>query len=144
MKKYHNSEKIKRYIGIKLREARIQAGYSQQALGKELGLTHGAIGSYERGRLSMTIQLLLQYCEILKKPLSFFIGPEYEEELAKIDRQLQEARAEAFKKYNLDENVEFSMEMSIRNYLKSKGIKDPDVFNEIVDRVMDYILDLTQ
>jgi transcriptional regulator with XRE-family HTH domain len=138
MRKHSNTAKIKKEIGRRVRQARIEAGYSQEALGKELGLTHGAVGSYERGRLNITIQLLLLLCQLLKKPLSYFIINENDETLAAEEAKRLAEEAEMKKKYSLDDNLEFTIEMSLRTYFKSKGMQPQNISSKI-EKIMKYI-----
>lgn len=133
-KSYRNNKDLKLAIGSKLRKARIEAGYTQTTLAKELGLVHGAIGSYERGRLSISVQLLLELCVLLEKPITYFVVNKTEEQLIKKEKEQKKAKQ---KRYNLDDNIEFTLEMSIRNYLRSRGFKGD--LELITKEILEYI-----
>ena len=123
-------------IGFRIRKARIEEGLSQKKLGKILGLTHAAIGSYERGRLRITVDLLAQIAKIFKKPISFF----YEEDKKILEEYEASKKPKEKPNYNLQDNLEFSLELSIRSYLKAYGNKDIDL---LTSEVLNYIKNIS-
>ena len=58
----------------RLREARIEAGLTQEEVGRALGLSYAAYGNFERGRNRIGLQHLLRLSRILGKPLSFLLA----------------------------------------------------------------------
>lgn len=138
MKKHPSSQKIRKQLGERLKQARLDAGFSQDALGKELGLTHGSIGSYERARLSITVDLLLTFCHILKKPLSYFIVNKEDLILAaEEEKRLEEKQS----RYDLAENLEFTLELALRNYLRAQRVTN---INEKIEDIMKYIQNIRE
>jgi transcriptional regulator with XRE-family HTH domain len=108
-------------IGFKLRKARIDKGLSQQEVGAMLGISHAAIGSYERGRLRISVDLIAEFATIYERPISYFF-----EEDAEMVKKYEEYKSKVVPKYDLDENLEFSLEFSIKTYLKAYGYSDAD------------------
>lgn len=61
-------------IPLRVREARKEAGLSQEELGARLGLARSGYGHYESGRQPFTIELLLHLSRILSRPVEYFLG----------------------------------------------------------------------
>lgn len=59
-------------IGQKIREFRLQAGFTQEKLAEELGITFQQIQKYERGVTKVNLFKLQQLAETLKIPVSAF------------------------------------------------------------------------
>lgn len=116
-------------IGEKLKKARIKKGLSQQEFGNLINCSHSTIGSYERGRLNISTKKLIKISEILEVPITYFIK---EEEKIKQQENNKE-------KYNLSDNIEFSMEMSIRTFLKAKNLSKEEI-NQKVINILEFIL----
>jgi HTH-type transcriptional regulator / antitoxin HipB len=117
---------LRQFIGSKLKEARIEKGLSQGELADMLGITHAAVGSYERGRLNISIPLLIQFCDKLDRPISYFIE-ENKEVVTRYNDEIEaQKNIEPF--YNLRENLEYALETSLRHYLmavnRSKNIEE--------------------
>ena len=51
-------------IASRLREARLQAGYTQKAAGEAVGLTAQAISNFERGKNRISNDILLALCKL--------------------------------------------------------------------------------
>ena len=130
-----NPKELRTSVGQRIRQARIDKGYSQTELGEKLGITHAGVGSYERGRLRITLQFLILLCNILEKPIYYFV-----EEIDEAKRKYEEAENKKHEKYDLQEKVEFEVEMAIRNYLRLLGHKDK--IGEKVDNIVKYIATL--
>lgn len=65
-------------IGLKIREFRLQAGYTQERLAEALGITFQQVQKYERGVTKVNLEKLQQIAEVLKLPVaSFFDGSSY-------------------------------------------------------------------
>ena len=61
-------------VGARLREARIEAGLTQEALAHQLGLTQVGYSGMERGRTLIGVDVLLDVCRILGRPVTYFLG----------------------------------------------------------------------
>ena len=66
---------VERYsqIGTRIRQARQEAGLSQEELGRRLGISGVAVGHYERGTRSIGIHELERLAQILERPLTWFL-----------------------------------------------------------------------
>lgn len=63
-------------IGLKIREFRLQAGFTQERLAEELEITFQQVQKYERGVTKVNLEKLQQIAEVLKVPISYFFnGP---------------------------------------------------------------------
>lgn len=49
---------------ISLKAARVNAGFSQDAMAKELGISKSTISRWEVGRLGIPVEMLTKICEI--------------------------------------------------------------------------------
>jgi len=65
---------IRGVVGARLREARIEAGLTQEALAHQLGLTQVGYSGMERGRTLIGVDVLLDVCRILGRPVTYFLG----------------------------------------------------------------------
>lgn len=66
-------------IGDKIRQFRLQAGYTQERLAEELGITFQQVQKYERGITKVNVIKLQQLANILKVPIAaFFVCDERE------------------------------------------------------------------
>ncbi|MBD3363290.1 helix-turn-helix domain-containing protein [Candidatus Dojkabacteria bacterium] len=61
-------------LGRRLKEARGEAGLSQLQVAVALGVSDKTISGYESGRISPPINKLQKIADLLKKPVSYFIG----------------------------------------------------------------------
>ncbi|KAA2237128.1 helix-turn-helix transcriptional regulator [Salinarimonas soli] len=73
-------------MGMRLREARLQAGLSQEKLGEALGVTFQQIQKYERGTNRIPSGRLKIISTTMNRPLSYFFGDDD-------DGEVTEARA---------------------------------------------------
>lgn len=65
-------------IGLKIREFRLQAGFTQERLAEELGITFQQIQKYEKGITKVNLVKLQQLSDVLKVPITaFFIEGTY-------------------------------------------------------------------
>lgn len=60
------------HVGQRLKNRRRLLGLSQEALGRQLGLTFQQIQKYERGMTRVSASRLLQLSIILEVPISYF------------------------------------------------------------------------
>jgi len=65
---------IRRVVGARLRQARVEAGLTQQALADELGLSQVGYGGMERGRTLIGVDVLLEVCRVLGRSVTYFVG----------------------------------------------------------------------
>jgi transcriptional regulator with XRE-family HTH domain len=63
----------RRIIGVLLRQARTETGYTQEELGDLLGVSAQTIGNYEFGRADIPILQLEILSNFLKKPITYFV-----------------------------------------------------------------------
>lgn len=61
-----------RYIGTRLRAARLRSGLSQTALAGAVGLSFQQLQKYESGRNSVSPRYLIQFADILQLPVAYF------------------------------------------------------------------------
>lgn len=61
-------------IGEKIRIARLEAGLTQEDLGKKLNISGAAVGYFESGKRKIGIALLKEISKIVDKPMSFFVN----------------------------------------------------------------------
>ena len=81
----------------KLRETRLDMGWSQQRLADETGISNKTISAYELGTLSLNLQPIKKLAKALGKPVSYFTekgSPDYliESKLRNIEIQLEEVK----------------------------------------------------
>lgn len=81
------TEKLARIMGSRIKEAREKddRGWSQEELGRRLGLSKQTIGNYEQGRRDIGHYHLLELSRIFKVPISYFYPTAEDDEN---DRQL--------------------------------------------------------
>ena len=78
----------------KIREARIEMGWSQQKLASETNMSNKTISAYELGTLGANLKALRSIAKAVGKPITFFTdeaSPNYQIEtrLKKIERELE-------------------------------------------------------
>ncbi len=87
--------KLQRKIGRKIREARSEAGLSQQALARALKMTGSGLGYIESGRRRIDLFMLENIADIVCKPLDYFFEQKkfaIESKLLELERQMKELR----------------------------------------------------
>lgn len=60
-------------LGAALRQARLNAGYTQENLAKALQVTPGTIARYELGIRRISVITLLQMAQVMRQPLSHIV-----------------------------------------------------------------------
>jgi Zn-dependent peptidase ImmA (M78 family)/transcriptional regulator with XRE-family HTH domain len=65
----------RKVYGQRIKQGRILRGFSQEQLGKKIGITRQAISNCEKDTISLNMANLLKVSEILELPLSFFYKP---------------------------------------------------------------------
>lgn len=58
----------------RLKELRLNAGYTQTELGEKLGLSNGAIGLYEQNKRAPTNETLKKMATLFKVPIDYLLG----------------------------------------------------------------------
>lgn len=61
-------------LGVKIKAAREEAKLSQLQVGVALQVSDKTISGYESGRICPPIDKLQQLADLLKKPITFFLG----------------------------------------------------------------------
>lgn len=77
------------YAGRMLRLARIEAGVSQQDLGRALNVTFQQVQKYEKAYNRMSISVIADAARYLHKPVSYFFAAGEENEAARKDIRLK-------------------------------------------------------
>ena len=65
----------RKVYGQRIKQGRILRGFSQEQLGKKIGITRQAISNCEKDTISLNMANLLKVSEILELPFSFFYKP---------------------------------------------------------------------
>jgi len=65
---------IRQLVSARLRQAREEAGLSQEDLATRLGMTQVGYSGLERGRTLISLETLAEVCRIVSKPITFFTG----------------------------------------------------------------------
>ncbi len=60
------------HLGAKVKQRRVVMGFSQEKLGKQLGITFQQVQKYERGVNRISASRLLDMSRILEVPITFF------------------------------------------------------------------------
>ena len=66
-------ENLNLELGNRLREKRLELGYSQEELAEVIGIHRTYIGTIERGEKTVTITTLHKICKALKITMSEFL-----------------------------------------------------------------------
>ena len=61
-------------VSARLRQARVDAGLSQEDMADQLGLSQVGYSGIERGRTRIGVDMLLQVCGVLGRPITYFVG----------------------------------------------------------------------
>lgn len=67
-----SNNEIDRLMGVRLRAARMHSGMTQQHLAASVGLSYQQIQKYEVGANSISPRYLVQFADILDRPLVYF------------------------------------------------------------------------
>ncbi len=76
---YGMTERLKRTIGIRVKDARKRKGLTQKALASRIGVDYTYIGRIERGVQLPSLKMLSGISDVLSQPLSWFLEDEYRE-----------------------------------------------------------------
>lgn len=61
-------------IGERIFRARKAHGFSQEAVGKRLGISHAAISNWEKEKDTPSLENLIQFAALVSLPTSYFLG----------------------------------------------------------------------
>jgi transcriptional regulator with XRE-family HTH domain len=64
---------VDKFIGLRLRTARLESKLSQQEVGNKLGVSFQQIQKYEKGANRVSSPRLLQFAELFGKPTTYFL-----------------------------------------------------------------------
>ena len=67
-------DNIKRKFGIKVRQMRLEKGFSQETFADRCGLHRTYIGAVERGERNISIENIEKIAKVLKVPISLLFG----------------------------------------------------------------------
>ena len=84
-------DKLNKYIRERIKEARLEAGDTQEDLGKKMERTRVAISDLERGRVSVNSSDLGFIAAYYDKPISYFYPPRLKiekDDLSSLDQEL--------------------------------------------------------
>jgi transcriptional regulator with XRE-family HTH domain len=74
---YKVNDTVKRILGQRLKNYRLQKGMTQEELAKKIRYTADTISRYEKGKYNLNIGMLLLFCQVLGvKPSTFIQGME--------------------------------------------------------------------
>ncbi len=62
-----------RRLGERIRQARMEAGLSQEELAERVGSSQDAISNYERGTRKISLDVLVAIAKSVNKPMNFFL-----------------------------------------------------------------------
>ena len=63
---------IDRHVGMRVRRARLDAGLSQDELGRGVGVSFQAVQRYEQGENRVSASRLFRTAQLVEQPISFF------------------------------------------------------------------------
>lgn len=72
----NSSENIKKTLGAKVKELRIQKGLTQEKLAEYLGLQPHSVTKIETGRTFVSSEVLASLCNFFEVSSSYFFNPE--------------------------------------------------------------------
>lgn len=88
-KNYEDVKLDSKLIGKRIKNARIQAGYSQEQLGILCGCTSTHVSNVERGKMGISLELLFKLGVLLDKHLDYFVMDSYQADpQIKIDSEI--------------------------------------------------------
>lgn len=69
----HKIGEDERLIGLRIKQARLELGFTRQDIAAQIGVTHQQLEKYEKGANRISIRNLYILCQALDKPLEWFI-----------------------------------------------------------------------
>lgn len=76
-------------VGHRLKQAREDAGLTQQELCEILDISRTSITQYENGKYAIPLEILLKFPNILNRPIAYFLGLDFKT-LADLSPETQE------------------------------------------------------
>lgn len=99
------------FVSERIKKVREERGISQKKLGMVLGLSDKAISAYEKGRTYPPIDTLFKIAQELKKPITYFLSEDSEEQdmfdrIERVEELLQTVNDELveLKRYTLSKD----------------------------------------
>ncbi len=68
------NDEMRRSLGERIRSARIQAGFTQEALAERLMISRVSIGKYESGEIEPKLKRLKEIAEVLNTSTDYLLG----------------------------------------------------------------------
>ncbi len=69
---------LKKLVGIRVRQARLELGLTQQQAADQVGLNQQSWAAYESGKVNIPLDTLQRIVQVLQKPIEYFVVEEYE------------------------------------------------------------------
>jgi transcriptional regulator with XRE-family HTH domain len=136
MRKSISEKKLNQSIGRRIRIHRLTLNLSQEEFSKRIGISRLRLVRIELGLLPIKPKEILKMAKIFEIPTSQLF---YEAELD-MEKIREEVESENMNDFNLEDQIKFTLELSIRNYFRSKGIKNPDELDHKVKKSLDTIV----
>lgn len=85
------SKSIRMNVGRAIRKRRLEIGLEAKQFASELGFSQEQLQKYEKGTNSLRIEKMWKFCELLRKPLLYFVEdvPSYNDELNTPDKRIR-------------------------------------------------------
>lgn len=131
-----SEQDLNKSLGRRIRIHRIQKNKTIVQLAEDLGFSKSKISKIELGIHPPKPIDLLRLAEYFKIPISQLFME------AELDTEKILEKMNINNSYNLEDQLRFSLEMSIRSYLKYKGIKNPEELERRTGGLIDAITKL--
>lgn len=125
-----DSKRMKEEIGARLKEARLKRGYSQDEIAEILHVSRSAVAYIETGKVNLSLESFMRICDAIDIPYSFFFKD-------KVKGDSIESETLSDTNYDLDDNLEFVLELAVRSYFKPKV--NPSILDELVRDTLELI-----
>ncbi len=107
----------------RLKELRVENGYTQEELGKMINVTKVSICGYEKGNRTPNLETLFDLIRVLKTDINFLIGS---------DIDVVSDNEEVYYNKISKEELEFLLEIRKNKELYSNMVNDPKRFIELI------------
>lgn len=121
-------------IGKKIQILRKKKGIMQATLAKQLMISRPTLSIYESGKAIFSIDFLFEISEKLEVGFLDLIPDDYKKQIITSN--------ENHDRYNLEDDIEFGLEMAIRHYLRLNKVKN-DVLSEKTQKAILFIKSLS-
>ena len=120
------------HVGRRLKEARLEHGYSQERLAKEMGITFQQVQKYEKGLNRIGASRLWDLAQVLEEPIDYFYAGMDEADQNQSPRKINVLR-EDNGDFKLDELVLTPDDMAL--LMAYKKIRNPSIAKSILSLV---------